>query len=445
MDGEDLGLLDNSGTGGGDEGGSGGGDESFIEEVPLGDEGAGEGAEGGEGAGEGKGEGGEGGERSQAIVKLEPLAIRKALREITTANPEFAKKFPTLEKAVTTALYKSGQIEKFGGLQAVSEALEALEVHGGVEGIQELADEIVVTRELEKGFERGDPAVIDGWAKDYPSGFKKLIVPALEKLEKLDEAHFEAVSSHLASKIFERCGVFSVFAKLGEALATLGKDQDGGATKQFNDIAKFLTDMKTLAGKARGGHSDRDAELDQRETEIADRDKKAFYGSVRADVNTQVMSEMNRLIRLSLPAGKKIKVETANRLRKEINAELMRIVNAKSGYADKYESVMNARNKDRAVRFIVSNARADLPKVVKQLLKEFNLMGPAGSGGNNTQRRVNGAGGSGGGGGSSTAFGRPKTADVDFTRTDKAVWLSSINAGKATGPIFLKTGKQAKW
>src|SRR6266550_2049890 len=105
-EGEELGLL----------GGEGeevelaeGAEESFIE----GEEGA-EGAEGGgaaegeEGA-EGAGEGG-----SRAIVKVTPLEVRKALREISTTNPEFAKKFPTLEKAVTTALFKSGQIEKFG-------------------------------------------------------------------------------------------------------------------------------------------------------------------------------------------------------------------------------------------------------------------------------------------------------------------------------------------
>ncbi len=436
MDGEDLGLLDGTGeAAGGGEGGDGGGDETFI--LPEGE---------GEGGGEGKGgegeDGGEdGGEGSRAIVKLEPLAIRKALRDISTTNPEFAKKFPTLEKAVTTALYKSGQIEKFGGVQAISEAMEAIELHGGVEGIQELADEVAAARELEVGFERGDPKVIDGWAKDFPLGFKKLIVPALDKLETLDKTHFEAVASYIIEKVFTTYGVFGAIATLGEAISA-GKNED--AVKQFNSVAKFLGDSKALASKARIGQTDRDAELDERESSIEERDRKAFYGSVRQDVNTQMMSEMNRLIRLGLN-GKKIKVDTANRLRKEINSELARVVNSRTGYADRYNSVMAAKNKERAVRFITTNARQSLPAVVRQMLKEFNLTGGTGggTGGDGARRAVNRDGS--GGGGSNVVTGRPKTADVDFTRTDKAVWLSSVNAGRATGKIFLKTGKEAKW
>jgi len=443
MDGEDLGLLDGTGEAAG--GGEGGGDESFIledgaEETPS-DTG---GAAGGdaEAGGAGDSQGAEGGEAaSRAIVKLEPTAIRKALREISTTNPEFAKKFPTLEKAVTSALFRSGQVERLGGVQAVSEAMEAIELHGGVEGIQEMADEVAASRELEQGFKAGDPKIIDGWATDYPAGFKRLITPALDKLEAIDKTHFEAVASYVIEKVFSAYGVFGAIAALGEALSA-AKNED--AVKHFNSLAKFLGDSKALAGKARIGQTDRDAELDEREQSIVDRDKKMFYGTVRGDVNTQVMSEMNRLIRLGLN-GKKIKVDTANRLRKEINAELARRVNERSGYADKYESVMNARNKERAVRFIVSNARQQLPNVVRQLLREFNLTGTGGgTGGNGAVRRL-GAGNRGSGGGSSIVNGRPKTADVDFTKTDKAVWLSSISAGHSTGKIFLRSGKEAKW
>jgi hypothetical protein len=435
MDGEELGLLDGTGTED-----AGGGDDSFIEETP----GEGEGGEpetpGGDGEGGGEGDGEGEGERSRAIVKVEPLAIRKALREISQSNPDFAKKFPTLEKAVTTALFKSGQIEKFGGIQAISEAAEALEVHGGLEGIQQMAEDNAANLELQQGFERGDPKVIDGWAKDFPAGFKKLIAPALDKLETLDKEHYTAVGSYIIGKLFSEYGVYGAISALGEALSAEKKDD---AIKHFNALAKFLTDAKALAANAKSGRTDRDAELDSREQEIAERDKKAFYGSVRQDVNTAVMSEMNRLIRLGLPKGRRIKVEPANRLRKEINAELSRVVNTQSGYAARYEAVMGARDKDRAVRFITSQARTYLPKVVKQMLAEFNLTGSTGTN-TNTQRRSANGNGNRVDGAVRTVAGVPKTGDVDFRKTDKATFLSQKSQGRH-GSAWLLSGKQAKW
>ena len=435
MDGEEFGLIDGTGTG--DEGS--GGDDSFVEETSGEDEGGDSATAGGEGAGggEGDGRGTDDDGASRAIVKFKPEEVRKGIREIVSANPDFAKKFPELEKTVTRALYKDAQIQNHGGLQRVNEVMEALEVHGGLEAIQEMADSIVGYRELEQGFERGDPAVIDGWAKDFPLGFKKLVAPAIDKLESVDKAHYEAVASYVIRKTFESYGVFGAFAKLGEYLGAKNTDE---AVKSFNEIARFLSNAKSLAEKARPGRDARDEELDEREKEIAARDKKAFYGSVRQDVNTQVTAAINRQIRSLLPQGRKIKVEQANRLRASINSELARVANSNADYQRNYESTMNARNKDRAVRFIVSNALRKVPAVVKQVMGEFDLLSRgtgAGNGNNGAQRR-----GGGDNGASRTVAGRPKTSEVDFTRTDKATFLATMGShGQAWG----LDGKLHKW
>src|SRR6266550_542725 len=120
------------------------------------------------------------------------------------------------------------------------EGAEGAEGGAAAEG-EEGAEGLEIHRALEKGFERGDVKVIDGWAKDYPAGFKKLILPALEKLETLDQEHFDAITSYLTNKVFERCGVFGSIAAIGEAISA-GKTED--AVKHFNNLAKFLGDMK---------------------------------------------------------------------------------------------------------------------------------------------------------------------------------------------------------
>src|SRR5260370_35938355 len=114
-------IEDAGGTGGsgGDEGGTGGGDE----EVNLDDAGGGEGDE--SGGGEGDDESGsrqddEAGSR-RGGAPTNANVLRKALRELTSGNEDFAKKFPRLEKDVTAALFSRGEVDKLGGIRVVSD------------------------------------------------------------------------------------------------------------------------------------------------------------------------------------------------------------------------------------------------------------------------------------------------------------------------------------
>src|SRR5882724_12806465 len=147
-EGEDLGLLDGTGEeAGGSEGGSGG-EETFILEEGA-DDAAGAGADDAAKGDEGDQSGDEADRGSRAIVKFSPVEVKKGLRELVSQNPEFAKKFPTLEKAVATALFKDARVAQLGGLEKINQLAEAVEVHGGIDGIQEMAEELTLSRELE--------------------------------------------------------------------------------------------------------------------------------------------------------------------------------------------------------------------------------------------------------------------------------------------------------
>lgn len=436
-EGEDLGLLDGTGTG--DAGGDEGGEESFIEEETGGGEGGSE-DEAGAGDAGGEEESAAAGGDQHAIVKVTPDVVKKALREITTANPEFAKKFPTLEKAITTALYKDSRIRALGGLQTINQLAEVVEAHGGIEAIEQSAEELRLFREMEGGMKKGDPLIIDGWLKDYPNGLKRLLIPAIEKIAKIDDAFIDKVICNQADKILVRCGVYGAIKKLGESL-TAGKNEE--AVSSYNDLVKFFAEFKNLAAAAKGtDDTGRDSELDEREKDIEQRDRDALYRSARLEVNPLLMVQVNKLIRKFLPPGKKIKVEQANRLRKEINAEARAAMNAKSDFAAKFEALMQGGEQKPLVKFIYTRAVAELPRVVQQLMREFGLrgVGSASGGGNGSGARRTARREAGG-----TVAGKPKHEDIDWTKTDKSVWLASVSAGKSVGPIFLRNGKQAQW
>jgi hypothetical protein len=443
MDGEQDGAIvleDAGGSGGGGEGGTGGDDDQQIDRE----------AGGGEGGGEAGEHEGETDEERQAREESEgrrprPLDVRKALREITTKDPDFAKQYPRLEKEVSRALFTTEQIAKMGGMPAVTAALETIEAHGGLEGITEMAEELEAAKGLESGLERGDPAVIAGWAKDFPDGFKRSVVPMLDTLEKLDEERYEHTSSYIIAKTFEKFGAFAVMNALGTALSKGSAEDVKEAVKQFNLLAKFLGDTKALAGRAKADpYASRSQELDQREQKIDEDNKKAFHGAVRADVNTAVTNEMNKQLRDHLRTLRVFRVEsgTANRMRKEINRELQRLVNTDPEHQRRYDSVMSSGDRNRAAQYIIKAAYKKLPEAIKSVAKDFNLR-PTGRPGGSGQRRLTNSNSRGErDGAAQTQSGVPKTTDVDFNRTDMAAFLASK---RTHGTAWLKNGKQAKW
>lgn len=430
MDGEELGLIeDEPGTGeesGGDEGG---GEEEVIE---------GEG-EGGEAEG---GEGGEGGEdfsdeeRSRAGTRTLPTELRKALREFNAGNPDFAKRHPQLERQLTAALYKAGQADRMGGLQQLRAARELLESHGGPDRIAAMAEEAEAARSLQEGMRDGDPVLIDIWSKQHPEGFKASVGPSIDRLEQMDlPAHDRALSGPMY-RTLSRCGVLASMNDLETAIAG---ERYEDIQKHHAAIKQFLKDLDNFSRQAKAPDplkADRER-IEQERAENQRERRETFRSGVATEVGMATISQINRALRVEL-SGRKLSVGTANRLRKQINEDLAAAVNGNEQYREKYKAIMGTGDHQRAVQFIVQNSRQKIPLIVKRVLRDFNVTGKAAPAGGRRIARVR----EGGGGGNNTVNGRPKTMDVDFTRTDKARYLGSLSGH---GEAYLRNGKLAKW
>ena len=433
MEGEELGLLSGDEGSGIEESTGGEGGEETFEEQPEGESQEGEGQPQEEGGAEG-----EEGERRPGDAKALPVQLRKAIRELAAANPDFQKRFPRLERQLTAALFKAGEADKLGGLQNLRAAAELLESHGGTEGIQGMAEEVEASRMMEEGFQQGDPVLVDTWAKEYPQGFAKLVGPAIERLEAMDlPAHDRALSGPIY-KTMDRCGVIGTMADLETAIAG---ERFEDIQKHFGALKNFFLELRNFATRSKAPDpltADRE-QLNKDRQEIVTEREKTFRSGVENEVNGHVMSYMNRLLRQEL-AGRKLRVDTANRIRKQIREDLVSAVRSIPNYSERYNAIRATGDHGRSVQYVVSAARQKLPNVVKRVLRDFNL------GGGSTQgagpRRTVAAGDGRGGGNTRTVAGQPQTSDVDFTRTDKAAWLASIGRH---GQAWLKNGKKAQW
>lgn len=399
-----------------------GGDGATEETQDIGQDGAGDAAANQDGA--------EGAEQQDAAA---PKDGRYGPKEFKAHLAKIKEVDPVAAKAFERAYWKVAGVDKLGTTQELTALKEAVELHGGVEGLSAMAEEVQAGRALEQGFEKGDPKVIDGWANDYPEGFKKLVLPAFDRLERLDPQFHEQAASTVSTKFLEKYGVFDAFGQLGQALKD-GKAED--AARLYNElVGKVFQPMRSLATKSTSDPlaSEREG-LESRRAELAEQEKKMFYGSVRGEVNTQVGRAMNAEI-AKLLRGQKMGPELGNRVRGEITAEIKQILTAQPDYAKRYETVMGGGDREKAIKFIVDNAARNMSKAVQTVLKYRNLLngnGARSAAGKPAPRSAVGP---------TTVAGRPSIADVDFARTDKATFLGSRTHGTA----WLKSGKQAKW
>lgn len=450
MAGEDGAIIIDEGGAGGEDLGGGGGDEEIIE----GDETGGDGGEGGEGDEDPDARGGDDDPASRRAAgrPTDAGALRKALRTITQSNPDLAKQFPRLEKDLTAALFSRGQIEQLGGVRAVSEVIEKVEALGGLEKIGEDYEELEAGRNFQQGVERGDPAVLSSWAKDFPDGFKRSVLPMYEQLEKLDEERAEQIGSAIMSRLFDRMNVFGGISDLGVAIQSMKADDPAraAAVKHFNDLARFIGQAKSLGARARQDpYASRSAELDEREQNIAKKDLENFQSAVKTEVSTQVVREMNRQLSAKLRDIKVFHVQgrTANRMRQNIAAELRRQLNADPSYAREYERIAKSGDRQRAIQYVLKSSARKLPAAIKAVLPDFNLKATGRPGGARRFSAPRGGGDRGGDGNRQVAVsGRPKTSEVDFTRTDKSYWIGHISSGfRQKGQAYGKDGKLYTW
>jgi hypothetical protein len=405
-------------AGGAEAGGEGGGGAEGEEQDPT----AG-GGEGGEGGGEG-----EGGQPAPKPGTYTPKQFKEHLAKLNEIDPAIAKAF-------SRAYYKVANVDKLGSTQELQTYKDTIEAHGGLEGIAGMAEEVEASRQLEEGFKAGDPKIIDGWAKDYPDGFKKLLIPAFDRLESMDGPAWEQQAGTVSTKFLTKFGVFDAVGQLGAALKD-NKVED--AVRLYNDlVSKVLKPMQNLAQKALNDPLAGDRQkLEQERQELLTREQKMFYGGVRQIVNAQVTGLINKELRTVL-GDKRLEVNLGNRLRKAINEELSIKTNSMPNYSRQYKAMMSGGDQEKAAKFILTNASKNLTAVVRQVVKEFGLTagrgGTGGAGGSTTRRAATPNGQP------QTIVGKPKAGDVDWTRTDKSVWILP------KGQAYLKNGKIAKW
>jgi hypothetical protein len=370
------------GEGDGDEGAGDAGDGGEGDEADLGDEGTGDSEGEGEEEGE-EGEEGEHGAKKALTPEQQAKAVEKALNKMRATDPEGAK---LIRKEFFKARQAAEQFRQFFPTpQEAQQASELVDRIGGQKGYERAKVELdAYARELD-GMSKGDPAVIDMLAKDYPKGFAKLMPQALDKLRASDEgAYSRLVSRHMAAAMSEK-GFTRTVERLAELIS------DGKAQPAFETANKLLAWIRDVEqfGKAQPAEADKEAmtEVERRAAEVDQKEKGIFTTQVANDVTTTMNSLIARQLN-PIIKGKNLTLAQKQSLASGIFSRIATTLQRNEAYQERLKALLDEGDRVGAKRYVGSQVARLVKKSTDAEWAARGFTGvkskkTAGAGGNN--------------------------------------------------------------
>ena len=368
-----------------------------------------------------------------------PKNVQGALKTLKEAHPELSKEIDELRKGYFDS---RGHREFFKSPAEARQAKATLELVGGSEGIAGLQSQVAAIEMVDTAFEQGDPQVLDDIASDYPEGFKKLVGPALDKLQSLDPKSYAATLQPHTFAAMEAAGLGPVLDAVSQALAA-------------NDLAK----AKDLVGKSLAWYQGQkqqagtrqktdDPERAKFETERA-KFRSEQETSFRQDIGRQTLSNQSSEINKALAPYLKSKALGADAkadLADGINREVNRLLKADGTYQSQVKALLAAKTRDsgKIVQYINAAVAEAAPKAVKALWARrygtavvTRAAAGAGAGTDKTKTVQQNPASSG----PLKISAKPKREDVDWAKTKDILYITS-KAYMKSGPY---KGKLVSW
>jgi hypothetical protein len=366
---------------------------------------------------------------------------------------ELLKNSPEELKAVKAAHYELRQIkaemQKAGfkspkELKAYKSRIDAL---GGPEAIEKEAGEWATTW---AGFQAGDPAVIDSWAKENPEGMVKLSGPMLDWLHKSNPGVW---ANHMGKVFMSTLTQPSAGGGLS-ALASLNQLWDVPAIKESPEAQKLLKTIAdrintvheaTKAGETASRGSDGDAKRNQ---ELETRTRTLYLKEVNMQASPVVESAARQAMKVALK-GLKISKEAEADILSDIKRQFNNMQKADEVFQKNAKDLLGKNDTTNFLKVLKSAIARNMPRAALREARKYK-----GLSGDSAQRKAEGqsrtetAGGGSAGQGRMRYTGPMKQGGPDPAQIDYAGMRAQFGR-KGTDEMlsrheFLKKGTDGK-
>jgi len=290
-----------------------------------------------------------------------PRELSRALRELREAHPNHAGSLKSLNDSFyANRAYR----EVFPNIDEARTAKSTIDALGGSEGITRMRSEIQASRELDSLAQEGDPRAIHSLADEYPEGFKRLVQPALERLQNMDR---QAYADTLRGPILQSLEGDGVIQTIGAAIEELKAGNADRASRELDRVATWYRDIKQKETDFRNRWQDpRLQDLQKREQSVRQQQSDMMRQHAAREVSSYLSQSLDPILR-QMTNGSKMSAEGIADLKKSITFEVWDSLSKNKFYMDETAALLQQGDLDRVISFAkpqIDQARkAVAPKV----------------------------------------------------------------------------------
>lgn len=348
-----------------------------------------------------------------------------------------------VEKEIKQLFFSNQRLLKAvpNGVNGVLQLVKSLEEYGGIEGVQDLKDQLDTYSQDSQLFESGDPRYSESAFKQAPEQALKHVVHALNYMQENLPDNFDHIVAKYLVADFGNVDLNGIHKVLS------GMKDNPEAQKLAKELADYYNSRTKLAKNAPENKPDAKAkELTEREAAVKKDTLTLRYKEANTTIFPTMKSDVTRALQSEAKAAgidlnklaKDYPAEWRNMLN-EIHGEIMKAAGKDGRFLDKYNALIEKGDIARAAKHVNAKHAALIPDIVRKVKasygvfrgKKANAAG-ADKGKANANGKANSAAAATSG--YTRVSARPSNSTIDWSKTSQTMQLD--------GKYILKDGKK---
>lgn len=294
--------------------------------------------------------------------------IRKILAEAKATNPEGYKQLKAEIFTGREAKQKLESLKTRAGVEKVEDVFDRLDEIGGFEAVEEIQGEVQDYRQLDTAWINGDPTFIETAVNAFPDGFKKLMPGMLDKYSQIDRDGYNREMARVVNATIRNAELptnLYLLKRIFSSVQDQNLKQEG--LQLLGGLEQWVKGINDLASQRPQPTAEpqKNAELEQREQSIQQRESEQFFNSVGGQAANYQRTEIAKELK-QLTGNKPVSNDALRIIHREVMDSLMERLAKDPGFTSKYDRYCDARDMQGALKFLNTRAVQLIPELTKK-------------------------------------------------------------------------------